>query len=206
MLDGANTLRCVALNSEISDRHLSCFVLSSPADFGISTRKTGRQASVFQPTCTMARGLSVVYTPQVECRTNLEYLIPAPIPSISTLSFPAGFCFDLNSIIFVHGLGGGGENTWTEVGGGSDGKKCFWPKDLLPGIMPIDIHPRIMTFEYAASPFKAGRWSKEKEEEEEEDQVQLICHFAARLLECVVQKREGVVVSKEGLGKIDFDP
>ncbi|KAL5313192.1 hypothetical protein ACEPPN_018925 [Leptodophora sp. 'Broadleaf-Isolate-01'] len=59
--------------------------------------------------------------------------------------------------------------------------------------MPIDIHPRIMTFEYAASPFKAGRWSKEKEEEEEEDQVQLICHFAARLLECVVQKREGVV-------------
>ncbi|PVH71979.1 hypothetical protein DL98DRAFT_596469 [Cadophora sp. DSE1049] len=106
----------------------------------------------------MVKGLSVVYTPQVECRTNID-------------------------IIFVHGLRGNGKDTWTELGG-SNGE-CFWPKDLLPGAMPIDLQPRIMMFEYDASMVKSRKSSKEKD--------QLICHFAANLLECVFEKQGGVL-------------
>ena len=44
------------------------------------------------------------------------------------------------SIVFVHGLTGGRESTWTEKKTGT-----FWPKDLLPKDIP---EARIFTFGY----------------------------------------------------------
>ena len=47
----------------------------------------------------------------------------------------------LRSIVFVHGLTGNRQNTWTH----NDG--VFWPQDLLPKDLPT---ARIMTFGYDA--------------------------------------------------------
>ena len=46
--------------------------------------------------------------------------------------------------MFVHGLGGDRELTWTYVGKTSS---TFWPKDLLPKACP---EARIMTFGYSS--------------------------------------------------------
>lgn len=46
------------------------------------------------------------------------------------------------SIVFVHGLTGNRESTWTHKTG-----KVFWPKDLLPKDLP---KARIITFGYDA--------------------------------------------------------
>lgn len=47
----------------------------------------------------------------------------------------------LCSVVFVHGLTGNRQNTWTHEDG------VFWPKDLLPEDVPT---ARIMTFGYDA--------------------------------------------------------
>ncbi|KAH8704539.1 Alpha/Beta hydrolase protein [Phaeosphaeriaceae sp. PMI808] len=47
-------------------------------------------------------------------------------------------------IVFIHGLGGDRARTWTWEG---DGRKHFWPKDLLPQACPT---ARILSFSYNA--------------------------------------------------------
>ncbi|KAI9763799.1 MAG: hypothetical protein M1839_006309 [Geoglossum umbratile] len=47
-------------------------------------------------------------------------------------------------IVFIHGLGGDRARTWTWEG---DGRKHFWPKDLLPQACPT---ARILSFGYNA--------------------------------------------------------
>jgi hypothetical protein len=44
------------------------------------------------------------------------------------------------SILFIHGINGGSQSTWTKDG-------CMWPKDLLPAKIP---EARILTFGYDA--------------------------------------------------------
>lgn len=48
------------------------------------------------------------------------------------------------SIVFVHGLNGDRERTWTDPGTG-----LFWPQSLLP---TSNINARILTFGYDANP------------------------------------------------------
>lgn len=52
-------------------------------------------------------------------------------------------------IVFVHGLFGHRENTWT----GRQNKDILWPRDLLPADVP---NARILTFGYDADVVKRG--------------------------------------------------
>lgn len=63
------------------------------------------------------------------------------VPAISPPSFLKP---DLHSIVFVHGLTGGRESTWTDRSTG-----CFWPEDtkFLPSEIPS---ARIFTYGYDA--------------------------------------------------------
>ncbi|KAF2476197.1 putative ribonuclease p/mrp subunit [Lindgomyces ingoldianus] len=64
-------------------------------------------------------------------------------------------------IVFIHGLGGNRTSTWTWEG---DGRKLFWPKDLLPQDCPT---ARILSFGYNAEfahffPFYGPKFMPEK--------------------------------------------
>lgn len=48
-------------------------------------------------------------------------------------------------IVFVHGLNGHPQNSWTSKTNG-----CFWPVDLLPEVL-APLRPRILTYGYNAS-------------------------------------------------------
>lgn len=48
-------------------------------------------------------------------------------------------------IVFVHGLNGHPENSWTSKTSG-----CFWPVDLLPDVL-AQLRPRILTYGYNAN-------------------------------------------------------
>lgn len=48
-------------------------------------------------------------------------------------------------IVFVHGLNGHPQNSWTSKNTG-----CFWPVDLLPDILAAQ-RPRILTYGYNAN-------------------------------------------------------
>lgn len=50
----------------------------------------------------------------------------------------------MRSIVFIHGLTGGWEKTWTDK---STSESCFWPKELLPEDLP---EARIFTYGYDA--------------------------------------------------------
>ncbi|KAG4433663.1 hypothetical protein IFR05_010851 [Cadophora sp. M221] len=63
--------------------------------------------------------------------------------------------------------------------------------------MPIDIHPRIMTFDYTADVIRVKKWFKKEDKEDNDDKKeykeQLISSSAAELSEYIVQKRGGVL-------------
>lgn len=80
---------------------------------------------------------------------NVEYVL-------RTLIFPILSNWPC-SIIFVNGLGGGPFKTWTS---NNEGRKVFWPKDLLPqecprarifsfGIDPTEISPQLTIDEHS---------------------------------------------------------
>lgn len=88
-------------------------------------------------TMTESYGLSKPLHDPVDA--NVEYVNLHPVsPSISRL---AQIC---DSIVFVHGLGGHRQDTWTWEG---QGRKIFWPQDLLPQVCPT---ARILSFGYNA--------------------------------------------------------
>lgn len=79
------------------------------------------------------------------------------------------------SIVAVHGLGGGPVETWTHPDTGK-----FWLKDFLPKKLP---QARIMTFGYDAA--AALRRSKAEFED-----------YAKALLSSLVDEREGAAVRR----------
>jgi len=61
-----------------------------------------------------------------------------PFPNLLPLLSP--LLTVVYSIIFIHGLNGTAQKTWTDSKTGT-----FWPQDLLPAALP---HARVMTFGY----------------------------------------------------------
>ena len=93
----------------------------------------------------------------------------------------------MNSILFVHGLTGHRENTWT-----AHGSEFSWPQKLLPLRLP---HARILTFGYDS---RCVDWrsvvSQNRIGNHAKNLLHAICHYrdedgtveTSRILECMI--------------------
>lgn len=116
------------------------------------TREAKRQASSVEdksvyplvcraPELTTAAVILPVMDTVLESWHNLPQINHPSLSRCSSISYSVSG-LTLSSIVFVHGLTGGREKTWTYKQGDTE---ILWPRDLLPSDIP---QARIMAFGY----------------------------------------------------------